>query len=109
MAEQLTVTALKNLLKNNENWKPLLLSSLVDGCKSAKEQLNEEGRKHFEPYPDNLEKYYAFLNNMVMWIPTQDYASEVLFHLCKFYWLLDQPSGRELQCPSVCLSISPAS
>lgn len=97
MADQQIVKDLEKLLGTNKSWAKLLESSIKVGCDLAREQLSPEWAKKFEPYPDTLMKYQKYLNNMVMWIPTQDYASEVLFHLCKFYWLLDQPSGRELQ------------
>jgi len=97
MSDQQTVIDLKKVLEYDENWPKLLEDSISEGCKIAKDLLNEEGQEHFKPYPDTLEKYYSYLNDMVRWIPTQDYAKEAFFHLSKFYWLLDQPSGRKLQ------------
>jgi len=97
MQDQQTVIDLKALLSKHEGWAKLLEDSISEGCQKATELLNSESLEHFKPYPDTLEKYYKYLNNLVMWIPTQDYAKEVLFHLCKFYWLLDQPAGLKLQ------------
>ncbi len=81
-----------------DGWRQLLESSLTVACAKAKDQLNDPAKQHFEPYPDTLDKYYTYLDETVRLIPTvEDYNKEVLFQLCKFYWLLDQPSGRALQ------------
>lgn len=91
------VLDLKELFKEHPHWEKMLKGSLKLACAKAKRDLNPDEREHFKPYPDTLPKYFEFLNGLVTWIPTQDYAQEVFLHLCKFYWLIDQPSGRKLQ------------
>lgn len=101
------VEELKTLLKNNKGWAEQLEASLKEACSKAKAELSKENWEHFkksldnpppELVPNTLEKYYDYLDQIVKWVPTeQDYAKEVLLQICKFYWLIDQPTGRELQ------------
>jgi phosphatidylserine decarboxylase precursor len=102
------VEDLKKVLRENKGWSELLESSLKEACQKANDELKKpEEWEHFkrnlnpppgELIPDTLDKYYDYLDTIVKWIPTeQDYAKEVLFQLCKFYWLLDQPGGKKLQ------------
>jgi len=89
---------LQKVLKEHEGWDELLEDSIKEACHKAHDLLNLRSQEHFKPYPDTLDKYFAYLDKMVHWIPTEaDYAKEVLFQLCKFYWLLGQPSGLKLQ------------
>jgi len=97
MSDQQTVIDLKAMLKAHPGWDKLLEKSIKEACDKAHYQLDKEEHRRFAPFPNTLPKYYEFLNNLVMWTPTQDYAQEVFLHLCKFYWLIDQPTGRELQ------------
>ncbi len=100
MSEEHTqiVDDLRKILDDHEGWEMLLENSLKVACAEAEKRLNDEGREHFKPYPDTLEKYCNYLDETVQLIPTvQDYDREVFFQLCKFYLLLEQPSGRALQ------------
>lgn len=104
---QQIVKDLKKLLEENEGWELLLEESLKEACQKAKNELSAENWKHFKRHlapppaelvPDTRDKYYEYLDSIVKWLPTeQDYTREVYLQLCKFYWLLDQPTGRELQ------------
>jgi phosphatidylserine decarboxylase precursor len=102
------VEELKALLNahKQEGWSKLLEASLKEACAKAKSELNPEEWEHFTRnpgssavlIPNTLQNYYDYLDFIVKWPPTeQDYTKEVYFQLCKFYWLLDQPTGRELQ------------
>ena len=57
--------------------------------------------ERLQPWPFGLQGkngYLNYLDTVVKLIPTeQDYAREVYYQLCKFYWLVDQPSGIALQ------------
>jgi phosphatidylserine decarboxylase precursor len=96
MSDQPPVTALKKVLKENPDWS----EKLVDSISEAKHEAVREGIRDAKKFPSGLEGdngYYAYLNKMVRWIPREDYPKECFYMLAKFYWLLDQPSGRELQ------------
>ncbi|MCP5047907.1 MAG: phosphatidylserine decarboxylase [bacterium] len=101
------VEELKTLLKKHEGWTELLESSLKEACHRAEKELIPEEWEHFRHnpapprevvVPDTLDNYYRYLDSSVKLIPTEkDYAKEISFQLSKFYWLLDQPGGIELQ------------
>jgi len=98
MSDQPTVTELKGLLTKHkkEAWEKLLLDSITE----AKAIAVREKVRGAAKFPDKLEGeggYYDYLNKMVQWVPRENYDKEVLHMLCKFYWLLDQPTGRKLQ------------
>lgn len=97
------VGELKELFKKHKEWPALLEASLKEAKQKARDGLDKDLYKKLEFWPVSLdekakENYYDYLDIIVKWIPTeQDYAQEVYYQLCKFYWLLDQPTGRELQ------------
>jgi len=98
MSDTDIVTKLQLMLHEHDQdrWRQLLLDSIVE----ARNLAIEEKVAGAEDYPTELEGdngYYAYLNKMVKWTPREDVANEVLNHLCKFYWLLDQPGGKKLQ------------
>jgi len=98
MVDQPIVEELKVLLNRykKEEWSKLLLDSITE----AKAMAEREGVHGAVTFPDKLDGeggYFDYLNRMVKWIPRENYDKEVLYMLCKFYWLLDQPSGRKLQ------------
>ena len=96
MSDQPTVIALKELLKKHEGWKALLEDSISE----AKKEAVRGGIRDADKFPEGLEGkhgYYHYLNEMVQWCPREDYDKECFYMLAKFYWLLDQPSGRKLQ------------
>jgi phosphatidylserine decarboxylase precursor len=72
---------LKDLLEDpkHEGWDKLLEESIRDANVCCVKSL-----------PD----YYEYLNKAVTLIPTD---RDLYQKICEFYWLLDQPSGRELQ------------
>jgi phosphatidylserine decarboxylase precursor len=85
----------------HEGWAKLLEASIKEAHQKAKDELEPGLYDNLKPWPVTLKGkngYYHYLNTIVKLIPTeQDYAKEVFYQLCKFYWLLDQPTGRELQ------------
>ena len=100
------VQELRDILDKPEHkgWSELLEASLKDAYDRAEDKLAPKEWKHYsEKYPANtLPKYYEYLNWLVAWAPIQEkdyhnYQRELLFQICKFYWLLDQPDGRALQ------------
>jgi phosphatidylserine decarboxylase len=92
------VIQLIELFDKHPEWPALLEASLKEAQQKAIDELDPEIYENLEPWPVNKEEYYAYLEHTVRWIPTeQDYAQEVFYILCKFYWLLDQPTGLELQ------------
>ncbi|MCP4105692.1 MAG: phosphatidylserine decarboxylase [Desulfobacteraceae bacterium] len=94
------IEKLKVLLKEHEKdgWSGLLETSVREAGQKAKDQLEKDLYHNLEPWPAGLPGYYDYLAHAVRLIPTeQDYAQEVFNQLCKFYWLLDQPTGKELQ------------
>jgi phosphatidylserine decarboxylase len=105
------VGALQHTLQKHKGWKELLVKSLKDAHESAKKNLNKEYYKRFILHPANtLEEYYSYLKWFVNWKPHEYntgydkkehpadvFNKEVYFQLVKFYWLIDQPTGRELQ------------
>jgi len=96
MSDQPTVTELKELLDKNPGWD----EKLKDSISEAKHEAIRAGIRDADKFPEGLEGkhgYYAYLNKMVRWIPYENYAEECFYMLAKFYWLLDQPTGRDLQ------------
>ncbi len=106
------VRELQNLLKKHgKQWKALLESSINIARKKAKTDFNKDQYARYKrPDVRNLKEYYDYLDWLVKWSPIEvdidyhskehvahQYNKEVFFQLCKFYWILDQPSGRELQ------------
>lgn len=92
------VQELQALLKVHE--KDGWYQMLEDSVKEAKVKAVRGGVQGAKDFPDCLEGgngYFSFLMDMVHWIPRDDVPKEVLHMLCKFYFLIDQPSGRELQ------------
>jgi phosphatidylserine decarboxylase len=87
------VAELKTMLAANPDWSKLLLDSIVE----AKETALRRGMVRAEKWPDDLDGYYAFIENGRTLIPRQDYPRETFDTLATFYWLLDQPTGRKLQ------------
>ncbi len=69
------------------------------GEKKSKNYINWPNED--TPVDETLETYYQFLDAYVEWIPTEsghdEHVDEILFQLGRFYWLLDQPTGLELQ------------
>ncbi|CAG8473077.1 1223_t:CDS:1 [Paraglomus brasilianum] len=48
----------------------------------------------------SLADYYEFLNNLVLWVPTEDKPGTYIYNmLCTMYFVLDQKPVRELQSP----------
>lgn len=92
------VKELKDLLAKHKEWESLLVASIKEAQQKAYDDLDPEIYEHLETWPIDIDGYYDYLETTVRWIPTeQDYAREVFYILCKFYWLLDQPTGLELQ------------
>lgn len=105
------VGQLQHILQKHKGWKELLVKSLKDAHESAKKNLNKDYYKRFMLHPaGTLEEYYKYLKWFVNWKPheyntgydkkehpAEVFNKEVYFQLVKFYWLIDQPTGRELQ------------
>jgi len=87
------VDELTDLLLTHPGWDDLLLASITE----AKEEALQRGMERAREWPDDLDGYFEYLRGAVRWIPRQDYPRETFNHLAKFYWLLDQPTGRKLQ------------
>lgn len=87
------VPQLQDLLEENEKWSQLLLMSIFE----ATEKARQVHLKNSETFPTNLSEYFDYLNNLVTWRPIETYQGEIFDALALFYWLLDQPTGRELQ------------
>nr|WP_321357863.1 phosphatidylserine decarboxylase [uncultured Draconibacterium sp.] len=107
------VDYLKEILRKHEDegWKTLLEKSLSDANENARQNLKKEEYKRYCEHPaTTLDEYYNYIKWLVNW-PPQEYNkanpkkghaseifnNEVFFQLVKFYWLLDQPTGRKLQ------------
>ena len=107
------VDYLKEILRKHEDekWKDLLEKSLSDANENALRNLKgEEYNRYCEHPARTLNEYYDYLKWLVNWAPqeynkrnpkkghpAEVFNNEVFFQLVKFYWLLDQPTGRELQ------------
>jgi phosphatidylserine decarboxylase precursor len=98
MSDQPIVTELKELLAQpgHEEWEQLLSDSIAEGKATAmREQV--KGCEDLPACLDGEDGYYEWLNKFVKWIPREDYPKQAFTMLSEFYWLLDQPSGLELQ------------
>jgi phosphatidylserine decarboxylase precursor len=98
MADQPIVTELKDLLTKHaaEDWSGMLEDSITE----ARDRAIRAKVPDAESLPDSLagdNGYFEFLNKAVVLIPREDYPRETFYVLARFYWLLDQPSGLELQ------------
>jgi len=107
------VGALKGILKKHDGWTDLLEKSLQDANEDAKKNLTKEYYERYQRHPATTLKdgeYFSYLKWLVNWPPheynigydptidpAEVFNSEVFFQLVKFYWVLDQPSGRKLQ------------
>ncbi len=111
------VRELIEVLEKHEGWKEKLAASVKDACFKVKHKLTLPQQMRFQLLPDGktlmdwpeentsvdetLEKYYQFLDSYVTWKPTErghdEHVDECLFQLARFYWLIDQPDGLELQ------------
>ncbi len=111
-----SVQELIDVLGKHKGWRELLASSVRDACVKVKEKLSADQKRRFKilpngepmvwpdgdtPVDETLEKYYRFLDSYVRWKPTEkghdEHVDECLFQLARFYWLIDQPDGLELQ------------
>ncbi len=105
------IDALKKLLKNHKGWENLLSNSLSEAKENAETHLNEVYKIRYDPGAiSNLEEYYSYLKKFIKWTPHElnegydsqkrtrpEFENHIYFTLVKFYWLIDQPSGRTLQ------------
>jgi phosphatidylserine decarboxylase len=96
------VEKLKEILKKHKDdgWKKMLEASVKQASELAETQLQEDLYERLKPWPTKLDgknQYYDYLDKVCRLIPAEDYTREVFYQLCKFYWLLDQPTGLELQ------------
>lgn len=105
------VHALKKVFHEHKDWEELFEKSLKDAHENAKKNLNKEYYTRYMLIPaTTLSEYYVYLEWLVQWKPHEYntgydknihpadvFNKEVFFQIVKFYWLLDQPSGRKLQ------------
>jgi phosphatidylserine decarboxylase len=96
------VEELKVLLgaQGHKEWRNLLVTSIKVAQQKAEKELDKAMYNRLKPWPVKLEGkdgYYDYLDSVVKLIPAEDYTREVYYQLCKFYFLLDQPTGKELQ------------
>lgn len=87
------VAELKKLLDENPGWSDLLVASL----KQAKEVALRAGMTRAKGWPEDIPAYCEFIRKSAHLIPRQDYPRETFNVLATFYWLIDQPTGMELQ------------
>jgi phosphatidylserine decarboxylase precursor len=73
------VQQLREMLRNNGWMRPQLQKSI------------EQAKR---PTVQTLDDYFAYLNNLVEWIPKDQ---KLYDNIVEFYWFLDQDAGRELQ------------
>lgn len=111
-----SVDELIDVLGKHKGWSELLASSIRDACVKAMNKLSADQQQRFDilpggkpmvwpdgdtPVAETLEKYYQFLDSYVRWVPNErghdEHVDECLFQLARFYWLIDQPDGLELQ------------
>lgn len=104
------VAALNQVFDDHPDWKPLLEKSLEDATLNAK-KLNKQYLAHFNDHEvSTYPKYCEYLKWLVTWPPHEYnkgwdedidpadvFNKEVFFQIVKFYWILDQPTGRKLQ------------
>jgi phosphatidylserine decarboxylase len=84
---------LQRLLAANPGWDKLLLTSITQ----AKEVARCAGMDRSKTWPETLNGYFNFIEASWQLVPRQDYPRETFIVLSTFYWMLDQPTGRELQ------------
>ena len=84
---------LQGLLTAHPEWNNLLLASI----KQAKEVALKAGMARAKGWPDDVPGYLRFISESAKLIPSQDYPRETFNVLATFYWLLDQPTGQQLQ------------
>ncbi len=105
------IAALEDVWTDHPDWKKLLEKSLKDADIYANTHLNDKYKEHFnlhKVYP--YSEYCNYLEWLVEWAPHQYnegwdedidpadvFNNEVFFQIVKFYWVLDQPTGRKLQ------------
>jgi len=87
------VQELKRLLDAHPDWAEMLEHSIAE----AKAEAVRQKAWGAELLPGDLPGYFKYLHRAVHWIPCENTRREVFYHLCMFYWLLDQPDGKELQ------------
>lgn len=102
----------KKTRKRKKSWRAMMQDSIREAGVNAERGLNKGQLKRYNcPRVTNLKQYYCYLDWLVTWGPQEieydysadaehpadQYNKEVFFQLCKFYWILDQPSGRKLQ------------
>jgi len=106
------VKELINLLTKGKDWKTQLKAAIQEANEKAASELSKEQFARYQRPPvSTLNEYYDYLDWFVTWGPQEidydnsacaahlsvQYNKEVFFQLCRFYWILDQPSGRLLQ------------
>jgi len=87
-------TELKTLVQNNpELGKAIEVSLIRAHEKAISADLNNMDKLF---WPNNLDEYYAYLDEFSKWIPTEgdinsreNYDQEILIKLCHFYWLIN--------------------
>eukprot|EP00992_Anisonema_acinus_P014120 TRINITY_DN9110_c0_g1_i1.p1 TRINITY_DN9110_c0_g1~~TRINITY_DN9110_c0_g1_i1.p1 ORF type:complete len:400 (+),score=80.36 TRINITY_DN9110_c0_g1_i1:57-1256(+) len=93
-------TQLQNLLAENKDkdFEGLLLTSVRAAYEAAtKANLRDEPQL---PTGETLDTFLDYVDICIHWVPHEDAVDNgktVYNHLCAFYWLLDQPTGLELQ------------
>lgn len=93
MPDAPSVTHLKALLAERPDIRDLLADSIA----TAKEQTERLGLRVEEDVPSDIESFYAYLNGMIRWIPDKDYEAKAHVAVIRFYWLINQPPGLQLQ------------
>ena len=87
------VQELREILEENESWSMMLEDSIQEATKKGRDLRVRNADK----WPSTLIEYFAYLRDLCHWRPIETYPREIFDRLATFYWLLDQPSGRELQ------------
>ena len=91
MGYEKVVTDLIDKLNTEPGW----LSEFKEAIDSARSSGIKEMAKI-----KSLSNYYAFLNDLLLWIPCEDVQGiDVYNHFCLFYFVLDQPTTKSLQTP----------
>ncbi|WP_242893857.1 phosphatidylserine decarboxylase [Actinomadura litoris] len=84
------VKKLKNYIDTEPGWKDRF-DKAIDSAKAA-------DIKDWDI--DSIGDYYTFIDGFLKWAPQENtQGDEVMNRLCKFHFLLDQPTVRELQRP----------
>lgn len=84
---------LRKLLDAHQGWEDLLVTSINQARKTAL----AAGMERAETWPVDLDSYCDYIDRSARLIPFQDYPRETFNTLATFYWLIDQPTGRQLQ------------